>query len=458
MAERNPRFDMTEELDPMHVLIIGGGTGGMCLAHGLKRAGVQVTVYERDRTRTDGLHGYRVGINPTGLRALRECLPPELFDTFVATCARSPRYFNVLTEKLKVTASVPLREPADPVDSERSVSRMTLRQVLFTGMEDVVHFGKTFTHYRQHDDGTVTAFFADGSSATGDVLVAADGTGSAVRQQYLPHATVKDAGIVAIGGKVPITDETRALLPREAFLGLSLVFARKGRFCIWHVMEFKWDSRGRVKAAIGGNDAGLIERWPRLLFDNTRDYISWGFWASTDKYPPGVMDLRGEDLIALVLDMTPGWHPSMRRLFGLADPGSCFPISIRTSVPVEPWKPSNVTLLGDAIHTMTPGQGVGANTALRDAALLCRELAAAHRDAKPLLAAIGDYEAEMVPYGFARVADSLAQNGSSGNDPLHRPVIGRVMLAATRAYFRAVDRIPAVRRSFLNSLYTYRSS
>ena len=159
----------------MHVLIIGGGTGGMCLAHGLKRAGVPVTVYERDRTRADGLHGYRVGIDPTGNRALRECLPPELFDTFIATCARSPRYFNVLTEKLKVTASVPLREPADPVDSERSVSRMTLRQVLFTGMEDVVHFGKIFTHYRQQDDGTVTALFADGTSATGDVLVAADG-------------------------------------------------------------------------------------------------------------------------------------------------------------------------------------------------------------------------------------------------------------------------------------------
>ena len=107
---------------------------------------------------------------------------------------------------------------------------------------------------------------------------------------------------------------------------------------------------------------------------------------------------------------------------------------------------------------MTPGQGVGANTALRDAALLCRELAAAHRDGRPLLAAIGDYEAEMVPYGFARVADSLAQNGSSGNDPLHKPVIGRVTLAATRAYFRAVNHIPAVRKQFLNSLYTYRSS
>ncbi|MFJ4630120.1 hypothetical protein [Streptomyces sp. NPDC088847] len=42
-------------------------------------------MYERYGSRRDGLYGYRVGIAPTGNRALRECLPPELFDTFVAT-------------------------------------------------------------------------------------------------------------------------------------------------------------------------------------------------------------------------------------------------------------------------------------------------------------------------------------------------------------------------------------
>jgi len=64
----------------------------------------------------------------------------------------------------------------------------------------------------------------------------------------------------------------------------------------------------------------------------------------------------------------------------------------------------------------------------------------------------------MIPYGFARVADSLAQNGSSGTDPLHKPVIGRAMLAFMRTYFRAVDRIPALKRKFLEDLYTYRGS
>jgi 2-polyprenyl-6-methoxyphenol hydroxylase-like FAD-dependent oxidoreductase len=107
---------------------------------------------------------------------------------------------------------------------------------------------------------------------------------------------------------------------------------------------------------------------------------------------------------------------------------------------------------------MTPGQGVGANTALRDAALLSRHLAAAGEGSTSPLEAIADYETEMVPYGFARVADSLAQNGTSGSHPLYKPVVGRVLLALNRTYFRAVDRIPSFRRKFLADLYSYRGA
>ena len=229
---------------------------------------------------------------------------------------------------MKLTASIPLRGDDDPIESERSVSRMTLRQVLFTGMEDVLEFDKTFTHYEQ-DDGGVRAFFSDGTSATGDLLVAADGTNSAVRAQYLPHAGLKDTGIVAIAAKVPITDQTRSLLPEQVFNGLSLLFAPRGRFGIWHVMEFKWDTAGALKGGIGGSDAELIKRWPGLLFDNTRDYVNWAIWAATDKYPPGLMDLRGRDRLTRARD-DPDWHPNMRKLIELSDPGSAFSINIRT--------------------------------------------------------------------------------------------------------------------------------
>lgn len=436
----------------MKVIIIGAGTGGMCLAHGLRRGGIEVVVYERDRTRASGLHGYRVGIDPHGSRALRDCLPPELYRTFVATCARAPERFAFLDERLNRTMTITLRKPDDDVNDEKSVSRMTLRQVLFTGMEDVLRFDKTFVRYHHEPGGRVTAHFADGTTDTADLLVGADGVNSAVRGQRLPHARLEDAGIVAVAAKVPMTPESAALLPQGLFPGIGLILAPRGMACILHWMEFPWTAQGRPKDGIGGSDAELIAAWPGLLFDNTRDYVNWGFSAATDKYPPDVMRRRGRDLVELVTAMTPRWDPRLHRLFALTDPGTCFPINIRTSVRVAPWASDNVTLLGDAIHTMTPGQGVGANTALRDAHHLVRELTSG----KPLIEAVRDYERRMIEYGFAAVEASKRQTG--GDQLVHRPVIGRAALAAQRTFLRATDRIPALKRRFEAGLYEARGA
>lgn len=440
----------------LRVIVIGAGTGGLCLAHGLNRDGVNVSVYERHRTRADALLGYRVGIGPTGCRALRDCLPPDLFETFVATCALSPLYFNVLTERMRQTASFGFRSDADEANTERSVSRMTLRQVLLTGMEDVVHFDKAFTHYRQHDDGTITAHFDDGSTATGDLLVAADGTHSAIRRQFLPHARITDSGTITIATKTALTDRTRALLPERVQRGISLIFGVGGTMGVLHVMEFKWDEQGAVKKDIGGADAALIERWPGLLFDNTRDYVNLIVWTAAHRLPADVMSRRGRDLMAVAADLIRGWHPNLRELLASGDPDSCRPLKVSTSVPIERWRTTNITLLGDAIHTMTPGRGVGANTALRDAALLRRQLAAVAAGEKPLLTAVADYEAEMIPYGFARVADSLNTNGTYGDDPLYRPFVGRFALMAARGYFSVNSRVPRLNRRFVDNIYAYR--
>jgi FAD binding domain len=317
------------------VLVIGAGTGGLALAHGLVRAGIDVQVFERDALRTDGLHGYRVGIDPDGSRALHALLPSNLYDAFVATCARAPRWFNMLTEQLREVLALEIPTQNDPVESEKSVSRMTLRQVLMTGLENVINLGKEFTHFEQHANGTVIAHFADGSSATGDLLVGADGAGSRVRKQYLPQAEQEDTGIIAIAGKLPITAESASLLPPRVFEGISMIQAPKGYFCIVHVMEFKWDRSGKIKNGIGDTDAELINVWPGLQFDNSRDYINWGFSATADKFPTDVMDRRGDDLAQLVADMTPDWHPNLRRLFELTDPSTCFPVNIKTSVPLD---------------------------------------------------------------------------------------------------------------------------
>lgn len=67
-------------------------------------------------------------------------------------------------------------------------------------------------------------------------------------------------------------------------------------------------------------------------------------------------------------------------------------LPIRTSVAVKQWETTNITLLGDAIHSMTPFRGIGANIALRDAQLLARNLIAASRGEVALLDGIRDYE------------------------------------------------------------------
>ncbi|ASL49003.1 Salicylate hydroxylase (plasmid) [Burkholderia sp. AD24] len=437
----------------LSVVIIGAGTGGLCLAQGLHRAGLNVQVYERDRTRVDGLQGYRVGINAHGLAALKASLPSELFTTFLVTCARTPGNFNMMTEHMSELLSVGIGE--SEIDGGKSVSRMTLRQILLTGIEDRVHFDKTFVEYEQHADGRVTAYFADGTSVTADLLVGADGARSKVRRQLLPHARLEDTGIVSIAAKVPMTDENRGLLPPKVLDGITLITAPKGYGAIIHVMEFNWDRAG-VKSGIGSNDAALLERWPGLLYDNTCDYLMWGAWGARRNVPADPMKLDAPARLALAMQMTDGWHPNLRALIRASELSTTFAVDVRTSVPVDPWPASNVTVLGDAIHLMTPGKGVGANTALRDAQLLGSQLARVARGDLLLAEAVAGYEEQMRRYGFHAVAES--RKHFDEHDAIHRPVVGRLTLGAMRTVLRVVNKVPPLKRRMIDSENRFRGT
>ena len=68
---------------PLHVLIVGGGIGGLALAQGLKREGVSAAIYERDTSLTSRLQGYRVHISPGGSRALLDLAGYRPAETFI---------------------------------------------------------------------------------------------------------------------------------------------------------------------------------------------------------------------------------------------------------------------------------------------------------------------------------------------------------------------------------------
>jgi hypothetical protein len=93
--------------------------------------------------------------------------------------------------------------------------------------------------------------------------------------------------------------------------GVSMVHGPKGCMCIFHVMQFKWDKAGELKHGIGRTDAELIKAWPGLLYDNSRDYIMWGFAAADHWLPEDVTSMKGAEIQQLVLDLTGDWHPNL---------------------------------------------------------------------------------------------------------------------------------------------------
>ncbi|WP_219825617.1 FAD-dependent oxidoreductase [Nonomuraea typhae] len=408
-----------------HVAIIGGGIGGLCLAQGLHKAGVKVTVYERDRTPSARLQGYRVHIDPNGARALRDCLPPHLWQSFLDTTGTGGQDFGFLTEQLELLAMIETPKAADPADDHHSVSRITLRQVLLSGLEDVVRFGKTYERYERQADGRIRLHFADGSSAVADILVGADGGTSRVRRQYLPHAERVDTGITTAAGKFPLTAETRRLLARRLTDGPNNVIAPKGvgLFCAPHDL-------GEAAPRTG---IGATEHEGALL-DNTSSYILWAVGAAEGRFPADLAELTGPQLQAAVAGLISTWHPDLRTLIERSHPDTVTLLPIRTSIPIAAWEPTTVTLLGDAIHSMTPMRGIGANTALRDARLLTLALTGGGDE----LAAIARYEEQMREYGFAAVRDSLRSAHQFVGD-------NRLARMGFKTFLRTVQRFPSLK-------------
>jgi 2-polyprenyl-6-methoxyphenol hydroxylase-like FAD-dependent oxidoreductase len=423
---------MTNEL---RVLVIGGGIGGLCLAQGLKKAGIKVDVYERDLSPNARLQGFRIHIDPDGSAALHECLPKDLWELFDSTGGDFSRGFTLLNEKLEELMT--FRQPPaanDLVARHRSVSRMTLRQILLAGLGDAAHFNKRFERYERHGDGRIVAFFDDGSTAEGNVLVAADGVNSRVRQQYLPGNDPIDTGTLSLGGKIPLTDGVMAMLPACLLDGPAMVMPPSPANLFLAAWKRSSEASERVRALTAspadGDSADEDEGgYVVLALGAKREYF--GLTADPESMTAG--EMRGL-LRSKMLD----WHPNLRKLAEMTSDELGF-VRIRTSQPVAPWTPSNVTLLGDAIHNMTPYRGIGANVALRDAALLCAKLSVAAPSGVRVAEGIGEYEAEMRRYGFEAVA---ASRKSLEQAVAPKKLGFRLAMSAMRAAYA----VPAFRR------------
>ena len=406
--------------------VAGGGLGGLCLAQGLLKTGVDVTVYERDAQLAGRRQGYRLHVDARAGLALEQCLPPGSLALFQATCSEASTRLTVVSERLRVlneqrrTGSA---DPYAPATLSTSVNRQTLREVLAAGLDSRLVFGCELTGYeltgsqladsqlagsRLADQGDgrdgVRLHFADGRQAEADLLVGADGVGSAVRRQYLPAAAPADTGKRCVYGTIPLGPGEADRLPSALRDGFTAVIG------------------GQVGMATGVVRFRQRPEQAAPWLSPAGDYLMWAMAGDGRSF--GVADERltamsPAELHALTARLIRSWHPDLRALHARAAVDETFLVRIRTSPPVPPWPPSRVTVLGDAIHAMSPARGSGANTALQDAALLCRMLTGTAGNGTAgngvdLIAAVGEYERQMRDYGYAAVAASRAAEAETG--------------------------------------------
>ena len=431
----------------LRVAVAGGGLGGLCLAQGLLKAGVDVTVYERDAQLAGRRQGYRLHVDARAGLALEQCLPPGSLALFQATCSEASTRLTVVSERLRVLNEQRRTTDADPyapATLSTSVNRQTLREVLAAGLDGRLVFGCELTGYEltgsrladseldspqlagsqlagQGDRrGGVRLHFAGGRQAEADLLVGADGVGSAVRRQYLPAATPADTGKRCVYGTIPLGPGEADRLPSALRDGFTAVIG------------------GQVGMATGVVRFRQRPEQAAPWLSPAGDYLMWAVAGDGRRF--GVTDeqltaMSPAELHALTARMIRSWHPDLRALHARAAVDETFLVRIRTSPTVPPWSPSRVTVLGDAIHAMSPARGSGANTALQDAALLCRTLtgtagngartdpagsgtfpagSGATRNGGDLIAAVGEYERQMRDYGYAAVAASQAAEAETG--------------------------------------------
>ncbi len=191
---------------PLKAIIIGGSLGGLFAGNVLRSIGWDVDIYERSPHDLDSRGGGIV-------------LQPDVVALFRQAGA-----------KINHQLGVPSRDRITYYPDGRIRSRdfapqtQTSWSLIYTGMRD--HFGAS--HYHQgktlmdvkQEGKTVTAMFDDGSTATGDLLIGADGGRSTVRSLIDPHNEPKYAGYIAWRGLLEekdVPEDAKELIGHFAF-------------------------------------------------------------------------------------------------------------------------------------------------------------------------------------------------------------------------------------------------
>lgn len=311
----------------LKAVIIGAGIGGLTTGIALKKLGYEVEIYDRVRKLRPA--GAGISLWSNGVKVLNQLgLGREM--AMIGGQMNRMEYRSHRDERL---TNVPLQPLFEKVGQRPyPVSRTDLQQMLLDAFgEDEVHLGMKCTSVKQ-DENSATAFFEDGSSATGDVLIGADGIHSVVRQHVLGEKIgLRYAGYVNWNGLVPadpvLCDADNWVL----YVG---------------------DGKRASMMPVGGD----------------RFYFFFGvpMQAGTETAP--------EDRREELAEHFANWPKAVQSLISALDPTETNRLEISDIDPPASLVKGRIAILGDSAHATTPTLGQGGCQAMEDAWVISQSL------------------------------------------------------------------------------------
>ena len=349
-------------LENKKVAIIGAGPGGLTLARLLQLKGVDVKVYERDFNEDARVQGATLDLHlASGLKAIKAA---GLLDAFKRTYRPGAdrtrvvdKYGNIIDDDHDIVSD----EDFDSEYARPEIDRGPLRDMLVDALQsDTLVWDSHFTGMSQVD-GVWQLAFRNGTSASADIVIGADGANSKIRP-FITSIQPFFAGTVILQGNVPDAATTIPAILRLLQNGKIHVFndekylhvSSKGDGSIDFYLSFKTEESWLQNNGVDFSDMDQVCVWFKNEFPGWDD-----IWLSLIKNT---------------------------RLPLLVRPQFCMPLE-------KAWdSSSSLTLLGDAAHIMPPS-GEGVNLAMLDALELSECLT--NDNFSDVQAAIATYERQM---------------------------------------------------------------
>lgn len=309
-------------MNNLKVVIIGAGMGGLATGIALRQAGYEVQIYDRVSQLRPA--GAGISLWSNGVKVLNRLgLGKEIAS--IGGLMEQVSYYNSAGEKLTNFSLQPLVD--DVGQQPYPVARTDLQEMLLDvfGATNVQLNSKCVAVEQNAD--SVTAIFEDGHRATGDILVAADGTHSIIRNYVLGYAALRRyVGYVNWNGLVPASED---LAPRNS----------------WDV--YVGEHKRASMMPVGG------------------DRFYFFFDVPLPKGTVSSPDYREE-----LTNFFKGWAKPVQNLIQRLDPFKTNRVEIHDIEPLQTLVRGRVALLGDAAHSTAPDLGQGGCQAMEDALVL----------------------------------------------------------------------------------------